>query len=109
LFDFDDAVTAPIHGFEDASDYYQRSSSLAFLPSIRRPTLLLSAFDDPFLPPAVRHDVERIARGNRHLTVEFHQRGGHVGFIAGSLPWAPRYYAEERTLNFLERMLARPE
>src|SRR5581483_10019621 len=51
LYDFDDAVTAPVHGFADAADYYARSSSLSFLARIARPTLLLSAIDDPFLPP----------------------------------------------------------
>jgi len=105
LFDFDDAVTAPVHGFAGASDYYRRSSSLGFLSSIRRPTLLLSAYDDPFLPPAVLREVERVARGNSCLRVEFHQRGGHVGFISGRAPWAPRYYAEERVLGFLEALL----
>jgi predicted alpha/beta-fold hydrolase len=102
LFDFDDAVTAPVHGFADASDYYRRSSSLGFLSAIRRPTLLLSAYDDPFLPPEVLREVERVARRNGYLTVEFHQRGGHVGFISGRAPWAPRYYAEERVLGYLE-------
>ena len=106
LFDFDDAVTAPVHGFAGATDYYRRSSSLGFLSSIRRPTLLLSAYDDPFLPPAVLHEVERVARGNKYLSVEFHQRGGHVGFISGRAPWAPRYYAEDRVLGFLEAEIA---
>ena len=101
LFEFDDAVTAPVHGFENASDYYRRSSSLKFLPLIRRPTLLLSAYDDPFLPSAVLREVERMAVGNPYLSVEFHQRGGHVGFISGRAPWEPRYYAEERVLGFL--------
>ena len=105
LFDFDDAVTAPVHGFENASDYYRRSSSLRFLSSIRRPTLLLSAHDDPFLPSAVLREVERIARGNPHLSVEFPRHGGHVGFISGRAPWAPRYYAEDRVLSFLEASL----
>lgn len=105
LFDFDDAVTAPVHGFANASDYYRRSSSLRFLSSIRRPTLLLSAHDDPFLPSAVLREVERIAHGNSHLSVEFPRRGGHVGFISGRAPWAPRYYAEERVLSFLEASL----
>ena len=106
LFDFDDAVTAPVHGFVGASDYYRRSSSLGFLSSIRRPTLLLSAYDDPFLPAAVLGEVERVAHGNSCLSVEFHERGGHVGFISGRAPWAPRYYAEDRVLGFLEAALA---
>ena len=106
LFDFDDAVTAPVHGFAGATDYYRRSSSLGFLSSIRRPTLLLSAYDDPFLPAAVLSEVERVARLNSCLSVEFHERGGHVGFISGRAPWAPRYYAEDRVLGFLEAALA---
>jgi uncharacterized protein len=102
LFDFDDAVTAPVHGFESATDYYARSSSLGFLLRIHCPTLLLSAYDDPFLPPEVLGDVARVAQKNPYLTVEFHERGGHVGFVSGRVPWAPRYYAEDRALSFLE-------
>jgi uncharacterized protein len=105
LFDFDDVVTAPVHGFADAADYYRQSSSLGFLSSICRPTLLLSAYDDPFLPPEVLREVERVAGGNQHLAVEFHQQGGHVGFISGRAPWASRYYAEERVVSFLESVL----
>jgi hypothetical protein len=107
LFEFDDVVTAPVHGFQDASDYYRRSSSLRYLKCIRRPTLLLSAFDDPFLPPEVLREVEDIARATPHLTAEFHQRGGHVGFISGRAPWAPRYYAEERVLEYLDEIIGR--
>jgi len=106
LFDFDDAVTAPVHGFADAADYYRRSSSMGFLSAIRRPTLLLSAYDDPFLPRAVLREVERVARRNTYLNVEFHQRGGHVGFISGRVPWSPRYYAEHRVLGFLEAAIS---
>jgi predicted alpha/beta-fold hydrolase len=105
LFDFDDAVTAPVHGFLNAHDYYDRSSSLGFLAAIRCPTLLLSAFDDPFLPPEVLSDVAAIAAGNTNLETEFHARGGHVGFVSGVSPFAPRYYAEERVLDFLARQL----
>jgi predicted alpha/beta-fold hydrolase len=101
LYEFDDVVTAPVHGFENAHDYYERSSSLNFLAEIRCPTLLLSAYDDPFLPPAVLDEVERVASENGCLTTEFHLRGGHVGFISGSSPFAPRYYAEERIFDFL--------
>jgi uncharacterized protein len=101
LFAFDDAVTAPVHGFQDAHDYYAQSSSLQFLPSIRRPTLLLSAFDDPFLPSEVLDAVSIVAQYNPFLTVEFHHRGGHVGFVSGRNPLRPRYYAESRVLEFL--------
>jgi predicted alpha/beta-fold hydrolase len=111
LTDFDDAVTAPVHGFASARDYYTRSSARHFLSGIRRPTLLLSAYDDPFLPREVLDDVAVLAANNSYLTVEFHLRGGHVGFVAGRLPWRPVYYAEERVVGYLasavERDLAR--
>ena len=100
LYDFDDVVTAPVHGFRNAHDYYTRSSSLHFLPRIVRPTLLLSARDDPFLPPSVLDEVATIARVNTCLTLEFTEGGGHVGFVHGK-PWRPIYYAEQRAREFL--------
>ena len=103
IYDFDDAVTAPVHGFAGAHDYYSRSSSLAFLQKIRVPTFLLSAVDDPFLPPEVLGEVRAIAETNPHLTPEFTPHGGHVGFVAGKLPWRPFYYAEWRVCEFLQR------
>lgn len=102
MMDFDEAVTAPVHGFASAQDYYSRSSSKHFLSGIRRPTLLLSAYDDPFLPREVLDDVSMVARDNHLLTVEFHEHGGHVGFVSGRVPWSPRYYAEERVSAFLD-------
>jgi predicted alpha/beta-fold hydrolase len=105
LMEFDDAVTAPVHGFKDASDYYSRSSSIHFLSSIRRPTLLLSARDDPFLPLEVLDDVSIVARDNPCITPEFHERGGHVGFVSGRLPWRAHFYAEARLLSFLSSQI----
>lgn len=105
LYDFDDRVTAPVHGFESADDYYTRSSSIAFIERITLPTLLLSAADDPFLPREVLDEVRAIARRNPALTLEFVDRGGHVGFVSGRLPWRPHYYAEWRVCDFLARCL----
>jgi predicted alpha/beta-fold hydrolase len=103
LWDFDDVVTAPVHGFRDALDYYTQSSSIHYLSRVRIPTLLLSASDDPFLPPEVLEEVRSIARHNPALEVEFVQRGGHVGFVSGRLPWRPVYYAEWRVADFLAK------
>jgi len=101
LTGFDDAVTAPVHGFASAADYYERSSARHFLGGIRRPTLLLSAYDDPFLPSDVLDDVAVVAEGNRFIDVEFHRHGGHVGFVSGRVPWRPVYYAEQRVVEYL--------
>ena len=105
MWEFDDRFTAPLHGFADAADYYERSSSIHFLDRIRRPTLLLSAHDDPFYTPDVLGDVERISEQNPNLTVEFHRRGGHVGFVTGA-PWRPAYYVESRVTEFLAGLLS---
>jgi len=105
LWDFDDAITAPLHGFQDAADYYERSSSLGFLSAIRLPTLLLSARDDPFLPVHVLDDVTRIAASNPALHLEIAERGGHVGFVSGTVPWRPRYYAEWRIAEWFASLL----
>ena len=108
LYDFDDVVTGPVHGFRDAHDYYTRSSSLRLLDRITRPTLLLSSRDDPFLPSAVLDEVADVARKNTCVTTEFTNGGGHVGFVHG-LPWRPLYYAEQRVGEFLSAHLALPE
>ncbi|MEO8333349.1 MAG: hydrolase [bacterium] len=112
LFEFDDAVTAPVHGFDSAQDYYYRSSSLQYLASIRVPTLLLSSSDDPFLPPQVFDDVAAVARRNSFLLAELPSRGGHVGFVSGPSPLHAHYYHEERVIEFLglqaDRVLAVP-
>jgi uncharacterized protein len=108
LYDFDDVVTAPVHGFENADDYYARSSSIHFLDDIRVPTLLLSAYDDPFLPGEVLDEVVGIAASNPQIETEFLMKGGHVGFIAGQNPLRPFYYAERRVAQFFCRTLESP-
>lgn len=106
LEDFDNLITGPLHGFRDAQDYYARSSSLLYLKNIRLKTLLFSAIDDPMLPAEVLDEVREIARGNRALEVDFVDKGGHAGFITGSVPWRPFYYAEHRVGEFFARHFA---
>jgi len=100
LEDFDNLITGPLHGFRDAQDYYARSSSLPYLKNIRLDTLLLSALDDPMLPAEVLDEVREVARYNAALEVDFVDKGGHAGFITGSVPWRPFYYAEYRVGEF---------
>lgn len=107
LYEFDDAVTAPVHGFADAHDYYDRSSSLQYLAGIRVPALLLSAVDDPFLPSEVLDKVAMVARTNAFLKPEFWPSGGHVGFVSGRSPFDAHYYGEERILEFLAKQTDR--
>lgn len=110
LWAFDDAFTSVVHGFEDAADYYYRSSSIRYLHAVRVPTLLLSARDDPFHPPEILHEVERIAQQNPSLHLEFPAHGGHVGFVEGRHPARTSYYMERRIADFASAQLAaRPE
>ena len=105
FWEFDDAFTAPVHGFTDAADYYRRASSLGFLDRVAVPALLLSAVDDPFLPAVVLDEVAAVARRNPVLQPEFTPTGGHVGWVAGS-PLAPTYYMEGRVVDWLARHAA---
>jgi len=101
FWQFDDAANAPLHGFDGADDYYRRASSIGYLPGIRTRTLCLSAGDDPFLPGEALERARRAAP----LPVEFRvtSRGGHIGFVAGPVPWRPRYWAEELAIAWLDR------
>jgi uncharacterized protein len=99
LREFDDAATAPLHGFTDAAEYYHRSSSMHFLERVRVPTLLLQSKDDPFLP-AGSLPLGSVAR-NPHLFPGFTETGGHVGFVEGPGPWAPSFWAEREAARFL--------
>jgi predicted alpha/beta-fold hydrolase len=96
--EFDDAATAPLHGFADADDYYARSSSLPLLRFIAVPTLCLSALDDPFVPAETVERARRTASpAVRFLVTE---KGGHAGWIA-SRGLKPLFWGEERAVEFL--------
>lgn len=99
LRDFDDVVTAPLHGFRDARDYWTRASAKPWLGAIRVPTLMINARDDPFLPASALPTQREVAAA---VKLQFSDRGGHVGFVSGSFPghidWLP-----ERILHFFEQ------
>lgn len=101
--EFDDAATAPLHGFAGAEDYYRRSSCAGFLSEIRVPTLLLHSADDPFLPPD--RLPRRAVQSNAQLHACFTARGGHVGFVAGRSPFRPTFWAEREAARFLALQL----
>jgi len=96
--EFDDAVTAPLHGFDGGHDYYEKCSAARFLGQIERPTLIINALDDPFMTPDVIPHRDRLSE---HVTLEISEAGGHVGFIEGGTPWRPKYYLPPRILQFL--------
>jgi predicted alpha/beta-fold hydrolase len=91
LAEFDDAVTAPLHGFLGVEDYYARSSAGPLLARIETPALLLHAANDPFLPATALPHPEQLPAS---VTLEVHAGGGHVGFVHGRLPgridWLPQ-------------------
>jgi predicted alpha/beta-fold hydrolase len=102
LRQFDDLVTAPLHGFASADDYYVRCSSRGYIAGIRVPTLVLHALDDPFMTPDAVPRPEEVPAA---VTLEVSTHGGHVGFVAGSRPWAPRFWIEHRATAFLAEQL----
>ncbi|QPL47860.1 hydrolase [Halomonas sp. A40-4] len=105
LWEFDERVTAPLHGFSSAADYYQRCSSLYFVSSITVPTLIIQAQDDPFLYPESAPPPQSLPSS---VTLEFHRQGGHVGFIEGT-PRSPGYYLERRLPAWLASTLSNAE
>ena len=98
--EFDDAVTAPLHGFDGAVDYYARSSSAGFLKHIRTPTLVLHSRDDPFLPPEAV-PVEAL-NANPAIDPLLTDHGGHVGFVAGPSPLDPVFRAERLIADWMK-------
>ena len=103
--EFDDSVTAPLHGFDGKQDYYDRCSAVNFLAAIERPTLIINALDDPFMTPDVIPSADRLSEA---VTLELALNGGHVGFIDGGYPWRPSFFLPSRIMTFLESYVAVP-
>lgn len=91
MYEFDDAVTAPLHGFTGTRDYWRRGSSKPWLRQVAVPTLVLNAKNDPFVPAA---SLPGPAETSRDIVLEQPEQGGHVGFMAGPFPgqldWLPQ-------------------
>lgn len=102
FWDYDTHITAPLHGFKNANEYYEKSSSRQYLPFIKTPTLILHAYDDPFIPP------EAIPEENELPTcvqLKVVKQGGHVGFVCGENPWRAKYWFEEQITHYLQNYL----
>ena len=92
LYEFDDIVTGPLHGFRDADDYYTQSSSRQFLGSINTPTHILHAIDDPFMTETAIPTANELSES---VTLELLNAGGHVGFVNSVRPrWLESRVAE---------------
>lgn len=98
LYAFDDLVTAPLHGYRGADDYWRRASSKPGLIHVRVPTLLINARNDPFMPGSALPRPDEVSSA---ITLDFPAQGGHVGFLEGPFPgnvnWLP-----QRVLGFFE-------
>lgn len=101
--EFDEQITAPIHGFKGADDYYQRCSSRQFLKAIRNRTLILQAGDDPFVAQSAIPRADELAED---VVLELSAAGGHVGFVSGGRPCEPQFWLEERIPIYIRDRLA---
>jgi uncharacterized protein len=100
---FDQQLTAPLHGFLNAEDYYQKASAKPYLRHIKRPCLLIHAKDDPFLAPDV---IPTAAELSPHSQLLLSEHGGHVGFVSGGVPWRPVYWLDQVVPAFLQQHMA---
>ena len=96
---FDEAFTAPHHGFKDASDYYFRASSLRVIEHVAIPTLIISSEDDPFVPPD-QFSNKAITK-NQSVTTAISRFGGHCGFFTTPRSGFDGYWAEQRAIEFI--------
>jgi predicted alpha/beta-fold hydrolase len=96
---FDEAYTAPHHGFRDANDYYHRASALRVIERIRVPALILTSEDDPFVPTGAFRDPA--VTGNPHITVVVTPHGGHCAFVEIPRSGYDGYWAEREIVRFV--------
>ncbi len=97
---FDNEVTAPLYGFSSAHHYYRECSSRQFLRHIQVPTLIIQAEDDPFMTKEVLPTEEELSKV---VTLELSKKGGHVGFVGGSMIASPIYWLDQRIPEFIRQ------
>ncbi len=100
--DFDNLITARLHGFQDAEDYYSKASCYPYLKQIANPTLIIHAIDDPLITPDIVPAIEDLSDS---VTIELSQYGGHVGFIRASNFLKLDYWLESRIIRYLKDIL----
>ncbi len=94
--EFDDKYTSKIHNFGNAQNYYDKSSAKQYLHLITTPTLIIHSIDDPFMTPQILPSINQISPS---IELEITKYGGHVGFVGGTI-WKPRYWLEDRIIEF---------
>ena len=102
FWEFDDKITAPMYGFNDVHDYYAKSSSRQFLSSIKTPTLIIHALDDPFMSKAVIPGEKELSE---QVTLELSENGGHVGFVGADDAGKLHYWLDRRVPQYLQTIL----
>lgn len=102
---FDDAVTAPLHGFTDVHHYYEACSAKPFLPQIKTHTHLLYALNDPFFSPSVLPDKRYVPN---NVTLHTPKYGGHVGFVEHAAPAGFNHWLDRQLVHWLDAHFAQP-
>jgi predicted alpha/beta-fold hydrolase len=105
--DFDEMYTAPHFGFSSAEDYYHRASAMRVIDRVRVPALIITAQDDPFVPSAPFRDPK--VTGNRYVTVELCEHGGHCGFVGIGSGDDDGYWAENAIVEFVDEWASRDD
>lgn len=98
FWDYDDKVTAPLHGFSGAQEYYDKCSSRQFLKSINVPTRIIHSSDDPFMFKSTVPGEEEL---NNNIDFLLTKSGGHVGFVSGSSLLKTDYWSEDKIIEFI--------
>jgi len=101
FWQFDNQITAPLHGFKGAEDYYSKCSARQYLKSIQSPTLIIQALDDPFMTPDIIPDEAELSE---HVQLELSKHGGHIGFLTDYF-FKPDFWLEKRIPEFLSTVL----
>jgi len=97
--EFDEEYTAPHFGFLNAEDYYHRASAMRVIDRVRTPALIITSEDDPFVPSAPFRNSK--VTGNRYITLELCEHGGHCGFVGERRGEDDGYWAEDAIVDFV--------
>ncbi len=96
--EYDNRVTAPLYGFDDADDYYRKASCRPFLKGITNKTIIIHAKDDPFMSPEVVPTQKELSKTTK---LELSEKGGHLGFIDGDEKMIPNFWLPPRIIHYL--------